>query len=166
MAQIKESSQGDPPYRMVLENDPDFKAVREFDSHVLISEELRNGDMIAAHYGDDDEPNKPNGVAEMTDQNSILETYPLSADFVMFTKRGIKGEQYPFKFMDVGQSFVVPVSDKHKEPWNTFGSTVTAANRRYKSENKLFRMRRVTAGTTYDNGSVETATGARIFRIQ
>lgn len=38
---------------------------------------------------------------------------------------------YPFDSLEIGQSFFVPVSDKHKDPVKTLGSTVSSANMRY-----------------------------------
>lgn len=39
--------------------------------------------------------------------------------------------QYPFDQLAVGQSFFVPVSEKHSDPVKTLGSTVSSANQRY-----------------------------------
>ena len=51
------------------------------------------------------------------------------------SKRGNKGggapTQYPFDKMEIGQSFFVPVSDKHPDPVKTLGSTVSSANQRF-----------------------------------
>lgn len=52
------------------------------------------------------------------------------------SKRGNKGGggapvQYPFDSMEIGQSFFVPVSEKHPDPVKTLGSTVSSANMRY-----------------------------------
>ena len=38
---------------------------------------------------------------------------------------------YPFDSLEIGQSFFVPVSEKHKDPVKTLGSTVSSANMRY-----------------------------------
>lgn len=38
---------------------------------------------------------------------------------------------YPFDSMEIGQSFFVPVSEKHKDPVKTLGSTVSSANMRF-----------------------------------
>lgn len=38
---------------------------------------------------------------------------------------------YPFDTMEVGNSFFVPVSEKHKDPVKTLGSTVSSANMRF-----------------------------------
>jgi hypothetical protein len=89
----------------------------------------------------------------------------------MITRRGAKTEFYPFKDMKVGDSFFLPVSDKHPEPWKTFGSTVTSATRRYSKgvsprAVRKFSLRRVTAGDKYPNGYVELEDGARIFRTK
>jgi hypothetical protein len=54
------------------------------------------------------------------------------------SKRGNKGggakTQYPFDKMEVGNSFFVPVSDKHTDPAKTLASTVSAANNRYSED--------------------------------
>jgi hypothetical protein len=41
---------------------------------------------------------------------------------------------YPFDSLEVGQSFFVPVSEKHPDPVKTLGSTVSSANMRYAEE--------------------------------
>lgn len=50
-------------------------------------------------------------------------------------KRGGKGggapTVYPFANLEVGQSFFVPVSEKHPDPVKSMGSTISAANLRY-----------------------------------
>ena len=38
---------------------------------------------------------------------------------------------YPFDSLEIGESFFVPVSDKHKDPVKTLGSTVSSVNMRY-----------------------------------
>ncbi len=55
------------------------------------------------------------------------------------SKRGNKGGggapvQYPFDQMEIGQSFFVPVSEKHPDPVKTLGSTVSSANMRYATD--------------------------------
>lgn len=51
------------------------------------------------------------------------------------SKRGNKGggapTVYPFETMEIGQSFFVPVSEKHPDPVKTLGSTVSSANMRF-----------------------------------
>lgn len=98
---------------------------------------------------------------------------------------GRREEEYPFSQMQVGDSFLVPVSDKTPRPWDTFGSTVSSATRRFstKSEtetrtnrvgkvvpklipSRKFTQRRVAKGDRYDNGWVEPADGVRVFRIE
>ena len=41
---------------------------------------------------------------------------------------------YPFDDLEVGQSFFVPVSEKHPDPVKTLGSTVSSANMRFAIE--------------------------------
>lgn len=63
--------------------------------------------------------------------------YAIIADAVLppAKKRGATGAGaptiYPFNGLEVGQSFFVPVSEKHPDPVKTLGSTVSSANRRY-----------------------------------
>lgn len=38
---------------------------------------------------------------------------------------------YPFDKLEIGQTFFVPVSEKHPDPVKTLGSTVSSANHRY-----------------------------------
>lgn len=40
-------------------------------------------------------------------------------------------KQYPFDQMEIGDSFFVPVSEKHPNPVKTLGSTVSSANMRF-----------------------------------
>lgn len=51
------------------------------------------------------------------------------------SKRGGKGGgapmQYPFETMEIGDSFFVPVSEKHADPVKTLGSTVSSMNQKY-----------------------------------
>lgn len=100
---------------------------------------------------------------------------------------GVKEEVYPFSKMEIGISFVVPVTEKMPTPEavvEKFSSTVSSATRRFavKSDTEFrtndkgesvakmiptrkFTLRPVTAGTKYDNGFVEPVSGARVFRI-
>jgi len=99
-------------------------------------------------------------------------------------KGGRRDEQYPFSKMGVGQSFFVPVTAKYPKPWETFGSTVSSATRRFATEHptdkkknrkgvevavlvatRKFTLRQVTAGQKYANGFEEKAGGARVYRI-
>jgi hypothetical protein len=122
--------------------------------------------------------NSPNGVAPMT-AYEVLSGIPLAE-----AKRGgKKEEQYPFSQMNVGDSFLVPVTDAYPKPWETFASTVSSATRRFASKSdetyktkkgemkhkltptRKFTLRRVEAGTKYPNGYTEPASGARVFRV-
>ena len=97
---------------------------------------------------------------------------------------GKKEELYPFSKMKVGDSFLVPVSDKHPKPWESFASTVSSASRRNSTLSTTefttnrkgekipkriytvrYTLRRVTKGDTYPNGKVEPQSGARVHRI-
>lgn len=112
--------------------------------------------------------------------------YAISDDVPLApAKRGVtREEEYPFSKLEIGKSFVVPISDTHKEPWNTFPSTVSSATRRFatphpektrKDKNGLivpvmvptrrFTSRRVFAGQKYENGFVEPVDGVRVYRV-
>lgn len=108
------------------------------------------------------------------------------APFVPGVRGGVKEEVYPFSKLEVGQSFVVPVSDDKATPEavvEKFGSTVSSATRRFSEktgETKLnkdgktvevlkatrrFTLRPVTKGQTYPNSTfVEPVSGARVYR--
>jgi hypothetical protein len=42
--------------------------------------------------------------------------------------------KYPFDALEVGQSFFIPATNEKPEPWKSMQSTVTAAQRRYSTE--------------------------------
>lgn len=95
-----------------------------------------------------------------------------------------KEEVYPFTTMEVGQSFVVPVSATLPDPFKVFSSTIGSVMRRLsvpdptgktklnrkkepvpvKVQTKQFTIRKVKAGDTYPGGYVESVDGARIYR--
>lgn len=100
---------------------------------------------------------------------------------------GVKTEVYPFSKLDVGQSFVVPVSADKPTPADVvekFSSTVSSATRRFAEKSatetktnrkgvvvpvlkitRKFTLRPVTAGQTYPGSTfVEPVSGARVFR--
>ena len=92
---------------------------------------------------------------------------------------GAKKEDWPWSKMEVGDSFLVPVTDKYPEPWTSFQSNVASNVRRFavevtgqvtakgnpkKEATRKFSLRRVTKGDTYPNGYVEPSDGARVFR--
>ncbi len=107
--------------------------------------------------------------------------------FVPGVRGGVKEEVYPFSKLEVGQSFVVPVSEDKPTPEKVvekFGSTVSSATRRFAVETgetrtnkkgkvvpvlkatRKFTLRPITVGQTYPNSTfVETVSGARVFRI-
>lgn len=69
---------------------------------------------------------------------SVAKTSPyavISGAQLPTSKRGGRGGgapvQYPFDSLEIGQSFFVPVSEKHPDPVKTLGSTVSSANMRY-----------------------------------
>lgn len=74
------------------------------------------------------------GVAKASETKSSL--YAVISNAVLPpSKRGNKGggapTQYPFDSLEIGQSFFVPVSEKHPDPVKTLGSTVSSANMRF-----------------------------------
>ena len=42
-----------------------------------------------------------------------------------------RSEKYPFSKLEIGQAFVIPVSENHPEPWKSLQSTVSGAQRRF-----------------------------------
>lgn len=50
---------------------------------------------------------------------------------------------YPFETMQIGQSFFVPVSEKHPDPLKTLGSTVSSINHKYSTETGETRTKKV-----------------------
>lgn len=44
---------------------------------------------------------------------------------------GARPEKFPFSTLEVGQWFMIPVSEKHPEPWKSYQSTVSGAQRRF-----------------------------------
>lgn len=107
--------------------------------------------------------------------------------FVPGVRGGVKEEIYPFSKLEVGGSFVVPVSADKATPEavvEKFGSTVSSATRRFAEKTgqtklnkkgvtvdvlkatRKFSLRPITAGQTYPNSTfVESVSGARVFRI-
>lgn len=107
--------------------------------------------------------------------------------FIPGVRGGVKEEIYPFSKLEVGQSFVVPVSEDKPTPEKVvekFGSTVSSATRRFSEKTgstrvnkkgvtvdvlkatRKFTLRPITAGQTYPNSTFkESVSGARVFRI-
>jgi hypothetical protein len=82
------------------------------------------------------------------------------------SKRGNKGggapTVYPFETMEIGQSFFVPVSEKHPDPVKTLGSTVSSANMRFAVKTgEMKTVERSKRGAK--NKLVLDATGAKIM---
>lgn len=50
---------------------------------------------------------------------------------------------YPFETMEIGDSFFVPVSEKHPDPLKTLGSTVSSINHKYSTETGETRTKKV-----------------------
>ncbi len=77
-----------------------------------------------------------NAAGQATANAAVKPSYGIISGAVLpQSKRGNKGGGapivYPFDQMEIGQSFFVPVSEKHKDPVKTLGSTVSSANMRY-----------------------------------
>jgi hypothetical protein len=128
--------------------------------------------------------NLPNGQAAAGDAKwlSLVKGMPPPPA----QKGGKREEEYPWSEMDVNDSFLVPVTAKTPKPWDSFATSVSSTNRRYSVDSptgekrknrkgemvtvrvpvKKFTLRRVYQGMKYENGYVEVADGARIFRVQ
>jgi hypothetical protein len=82
---------------------------------------------------------------------------------------GEKPEKYPWAEMEIGDSFLIPVTEDMPKPWIKRASTVSSASARYakkkKADRRRFILRRVFAGQKHSNGYTETTDGARVFRI-
>jgi hypothetical protein len=131
---------------------------------------------------------KPNGAAGAAGAETVAAgpaaKYPLAAGIPIAPalKGGSKKEEYPFSLMQIGDSFLVPVSDEFPEPWKSFASTVSSATRRFATKSgemrktkegkdvpkliptRKFTMRRVRKNDAYPNGYTELSDGARVFR--
>lgn len=114
-------------------------------------------------------------------------TIDATVPFIPGVRGGLKEEVYPFSKLEVGQSFVVPVSEDKPTPEKVvekFGSTVSSATRRFSEKTgetkvnkkgvtvdvlkatRKFTLRPITAGQTYPNSTfVESVSGARVFRV-
>lgn len=160
---------------LMVERSEDLQALVA-DGVVQINENLTDGNQVAARSVENTEI-KPNGSA--LPQFTLMQGIPLSPA----QRGGRREELYPFSQMQIGDSFLVPVTTATPKPWETFASTVSSATRRFsaKSETETrknrkgtlvpvlkptrkFTLRRVTAGDKYENGFVEPASGARVFR--
>lgn len=80
--------------------------------------------------------NQPKQAKEATAGTAAASPYAIIKNAVLPpSKRGNKGggapTQYPFETMEIGDTFFVPVSEKHPDPVKTLGSTVSSANMRY-----------------------------------
>jgi len=76
--------------------------------------------------------------------------------------RGGAPKQYPFDTMEIGDSFFVPVSEKHPDPVKKLGSTVSSANMRYAEETG--EMKTVTRGVRGSDHKIKLdATGAKVM---
>lgn len=76
----------------------------------------------------------PTGAVAPVSPYAILSGVQLPVSKRGFAKGGGAPTQYPFDKLEVGQSFFVPVSEKHPNPVKTLGSTVSAQNFKYSEE--------------------------------
>lgn len=181
---ITDATNGDAGYLMVEQND-DLKTLVD-GGHVEVNTELVQDGKIAARAAS--APAAAANEAAPAAAAASGVTYELMSGIPLAPPKrgGKKEEEYPFSKMEVGQSFVVPATEKYPKPWETFASTVSSATRRFSVPDpsgktrtdrngktvpvlvatKKFTLRQVTAGQKYENGFVEPATGARVFRIQ
>lgn len=80
--------------------------------------------------------NQPKAASSASNGAAAVSPYAIITNAVLPpSKRGNKGggapTQYPFDALEIGQTFFVPVSEKHPDPVKTLGSTVSSANMRY-----------------------------------
>lgn len=79
-----------------------------------------------------------NGSESVSTENAGAKYAVISDAVLPATKRkgggGGAPVVYPFDSLEIGQSFFVPVSEKHPDPVKTLGSTVSSANMRYAEE--------------------------------
>jgi hypothetical protein len=160
---IEKAGNTAPEYLMV-ERNADTQALVDSGA-IVLNEGITDGSKVAARI------NAADDEAAMTLDGNTTEvvTGPkleVVAGIPMAEAKrgGKKEEKYPFSAMQVGDSFLVPVDEKYKEPWKTFASTVSSATRRFKDDGRKFTLRRVTKGDKYPNGYTEPESGARVFR--
>lgn len=107
---------------------------------IIINPDIAEGDKRAARATDDgiklimSEPQKP--VAAVTGAAPASPFAIVKGVVLPPSKRGVglhsgAPKQYPFDVMEIGDSFFVPVSEKHPNPVKTLGSTVSGANMRF-----------------------------------
>lgn len=176
---IDKATNGATGYLMVEKDAPDVQALYDADA-IEFNNAIVDGNQVAARLkGAEDVAGFSNDEVTNESKIPVITGIPMAA-----AKRGgRKEEQYPFSQMNVGDSFLVPVTAAYPKPWETFASTVSSATRRFsiKSETqtkknrkgeaipvlvatKKFTLRRVTKGDAYPNGYVEPESGARVFR--
>jgi hypothetical protein len=159
---IEQAGMAEPGYLMVDRGEAQPLHDAEY---ITLNENITDGSFVAARLRTaEDTPTDDSLSAEAEEGVELL--YALISDIPMaeLKRGGKKPELYPFSRMSIGDSFLVPVDAKSAEPWRTFASTVSSANRRFKTDNRKFALRRVTKGDTYPNGYVEPNSGARVFR--
>ena len=182
LASIVNDTKGSQGYSLV--NPDDVKALVDA-GHIEVNHQIKDASgkiaaratatLLASH--------EAGTTAAIDTAPAVTFTLESSVPLPPAAKGGRRDEQYPFSKMDVGQSFFVPVTEKYPKPWETFGSTVSSATRRFATQHptetktnrkgvtipilvatKKFTLRQVTAGKKYENGFVEKADGARVYR--
>lgn len=155
MAAKKKASAVDPKMAvlMAIANDPNgFQYVSQAEGGPLVADSLievnttmldpNDNTKAAARLTDAGRAYiTANGTAPIAASEPVAEAsgYEILTNAVPpISQRGNKGggakTQYPFDKMEVGNSFFVPVSDKHTDPAKTLASTVSAANNRYSED--------------------------------
>lgn len=165
---------------MIVDTSDDLAAL--FNANKVVGKETEEGKVeVKLIVGEQPSASKKPAVDVQVDS---ADDFPI--DLNQLKESTKKPEAYPFSKLNVGDSFLIPVSDQTPEPWNSLTSTVSSANRRYSKDDpsgavkknrdgkmvpklvyeRKFKLKRVAKGDTYKNGRVEAASGARIFRIQ
>lgn len=186
LAAIVNDTKGERKYSLVSPND--VKALVEA-GHIEVNHEIKDetgkiaaratATLLAAYESGSTGAGALGADSTPATTFELMEGIPLPPA----QKGGRRDEQYPFSKMAVGQSFFVPCSAAYPKPWETFGSTVSSATRRFAVEHETqkrknrkgvevpvlvttrkFTLRQVTAGQKYSNGFEEKADGARVYR--
>lgn len=152
-----------------------------YNAQLIDAVSVEGDDSKAKVWFKADLPTQETSKTELVVPLELEEGFPAPAEAL---RGGRKPEQYPFSKMKIGDSFLIPVTEKHPTPWESFASTVTSANRRFSTASttefttnrkgvkvakriytRKWTLRRVNKGDQYPNGKVEVQTGARIYCI-
>ena len=164
---------------IVVPGSDDVKAL--YDAQLIDAASVEGDDSKAKVWFKADPPVQETPKTELAAPPELDEGFPAPAEAL---RGGRKPEQYPFSKMKIGDSFLIPVTDKHPTPWESFASTVTSANRRFSTASptefttnrkgikvakriytRKWTLRRVNKGDQYPNGKTEVQSGARIYCI-